>query len=496
MPENKSVLIQMICENIPDAMYILDTHGNTLWYNNAILDVFCCPSRSMYEMIYAQIPKLLRSEQLNHTDNDLLYQPTVNENVKTADWCQIIETTGKKRMYFIEQHPILDADGKVAYVVGRTRSQEQLDAEYSRIQSKLINYTTRSHNPMKLRTNSGPDAAELIYRSPKMEEIINQLDNIADTSATVLIQGETGTGKEVLAKYLHRKSSRCKKSMVSINCASIPDSLFESELFGYTKGSFTGAKSNGKAGLVECADKSSLFLDEIDSLPLEQQSKLLRLLETKQIQKIGSTDSIDVDFRLIVATNQDIHALVSERKFRADLFYRINVVSVTIPPLRERREDIRPLADHFLQKYCWKYNLNRSFSETVYKQLEEYSWPGNVRQLKNFIERIVCTSDICVREINTVNLAAEPAMKAAPVYQFSDRLSEFSNLHEADGSFSLDKYLASCEKEILTSALNTFGTAKRAASYLGIDPSTMSRKLTKYNITKTRRYFSAGEAGE
>ena len=219
-------------------------------------------------------------------------------------------------------------------------------------------------------------------------------------------------------------------------------------------------------------------------------------METKQIQKIGSTDSIDVDFRLIVATNQDIHALVSERKFRADLFYRINVVSVTIPPLRERREDIRPLADHFLQKYCWKYNLNRSFSETVYKQLEEYSWPGNVRQLKNFIERIVCTSDICVREINTVNLAAEPAMKAAPVYQFSDRLSEFSNLHEADGSFSLDKYLASCEKEILTSALNTFGTAKRAASYLGIDPSTMSRKLTKYNITKTRRYFSAGEAGE
>lgn len=119
-----------------------------------------------------------------------------------------------------------------------------------------------------------------------------------------------------------------------------------------------------------------------------------------------------------------------------------------------------------------------------------------MRQLKNFIERIVCTSDICVREINTVNLAAEPAMKAAPVYQFSDRLSEFSNLHEADGSFSLDKYLASCEKEILTSALNTFGTAKRAASYLGIDPSTMSRKLTKYNITKTRRYFSAGEAGE
>ena len=334
MPENKSVLIQMICENIPDAMYILDTHGNTLWYNNAILDVFCCPSRSMYEMIYAQIPKLLRSEQLNHTDNDLLYQKTVNENVKTADWCQIIDTNGKKRMYFIEQYPILDADGKVAYVVGRTRSQEQLDAEYSRIQSKLINYTTRSHNPMKLRTNSGPDAAELIYRSPKMEEIINQLDNIADTSATVLIQGETGTGKEVLAKYLHRKSSRCKKSMVSINCASIPDSLFESELFGYTKGSFTGAKSNGKAGLVECADKSSLFLDEIDSLPLEQQSKLLRLLETKQIQKIGSTDSIDVDFRLIVATNQDIHALVSERKFRADLFYRINVVSVTIPPLR------------------------------------------------------------------------------------------------------------------------------------------------------------------
>lgn len=328
MPENKSVLIQMICENIPDAMYILDTHGNTLWYNNAILDVFCCPSRSMYEMIYAQIPKLLSSEQLNHTDNDLLYQKTVNENVKTADWCQIIDTNGKKRMYFIEQYPILDADGKVAYVVGRTRSQEQLDAEYSRIQSKLINYTTRSHNPMKLRTNSGPDASELIYRSPKMDEIINQLDNIADTSATVLILGETGTGKEVLAKYLHRKSNRCKKSMVSINCASIPDSLFESELFGYTKGSFTGAKSNGKAGLVECADRSSLFLDEIDSLPLEQQGKLLRLIETKQIQKIGSTDSIDVDFRLIVATNQDLHALVSERKFRADLFYRINVVSV------------------------------------------------------------------------------------------------------------------------------------------------------------------------
>lgn len=493
MSEDKSVLIQMICENIPDAMYILDTHGNTLWYNNAILDVFCCPSRSMYEMIYAQIPKLLRSEQLNRTDNDLLYQKTVSQNVKTADWCQMIDTNGKTRMYYIEQYPILDADGKVAYVVGRTRSQEQLDAEYSKIQSKLINYNARSsHNPMKLRTSGGPDAAELIYRSPKMEEIIHQLDNIADTPATVLIQGETGTGKEVLAKYLHRKSNRCKKSMVSINCASIPDSLFESELFGYTKGSFTGAKSDGKPGLVECADKSSLFLDEIDSLPLEQQGKLLRLIETKQIQKIGSTDSIDVDFRLIVATNADIHSLVSERKFRADLYYRINVVSVTIPPLRERREDIRPLADYFLQKYCWKYNLNRSFSEAVYKQLEDYSWPGNVRQLKNLIERIVCTSDISVREIKTVNLSSEPAAKFR-AYPVSDRLAEFSNLHGDDGSFSLDKYLASCEKEILTSALNTFETAKQAASYLGIDPSTMSRKLQKYNITRMRRFVAADE---
>lgn len=485
MGDNKSILIQMICENIPDAMYILDTKGNTLWYNNAILDVFCCPSRSMYEMIYAQIPKLLSSAQLKRTDNDLLYQKTVTQNVKTSDWCQMIDINGKTRMYYIEQYPIIDADGKVAYVVGRTRSQEQLDAEYGQIQSKWLQYNTRSHNPMKLRTNGGPDASELIYRSPKMERIISQIDNLADTSATVLIQGETGTGKEVLAKYIHKKSNRCKKDMVSINCASIPDSLFESELFGYTKGSFTGAKTDGKPGLVECADKSSLFLDEIDSLPMEQQGKLLRLIETKQIQRIGSTNNIDVDFRLIVATNQNISKLVSERKFRADLFYRINVVTVTIPPLRERREDIRPLADYFLKQYCWKYNLNRSFSESAYKQLEEYSWPGNVRQLKNLIERIVCTSDISVNEINTVNLAAEPEMKI-PHGLITDEFSDYINLISAQDYFSLDQYLENCEKKILTLALNSFETAKSAAQYLGIDPSTMSRKMSKYNLTRTR----------
>jgi transcriptional regulator with PAS, ATPase and Fis domain len=219
------------------------------------------------------------------------------------------------------------------------------------------------------------------------------IDKISQVDSTVLITGESGTGKGLIAKYIHENSNRSKEKFIEINCSAIPETLFESELFGYESGAFTGAKKEGKPGILEKANKGTLFLDEIGDLPMHMQVKLLKVLENKQLTRVGSVTPINVDIRIIAATNKDLETQVKDNNFRVDLFYRLNVFPVIIPPLRERKEDIYTLLQHFLSFYNKKFNSNVNLSLKAQNKVVNYSWPGNVRELDHFIERLVLIND-------------------------------------------------------------------------------------------------------
>ena len=234
---------------------------------------------------------------------------------------------------------------------------------------------------------------EIIGRSSELEQTLRLISRVAPTNSTVLILGETGTGKELVARAIHDNSSRKAKSMVKVNCATLPANLIESELFGHERGSFTGAMDR-RIGRFELADKSTLFLDEIGEMPLELQVKLLRALQEKEIERIGGEGTIHVDVRIIAATNSDLEKKVDEGKFRADLYYRLNIFPVSLPPLRDRREDIPLLAVHFIQKLSKKLGAKiTTVSKHVLEQIMDYDWPGNIRELEHVIERSILMSD-------------------------------------------------------------------------------------------------------
>jgi two-component system response regulator HydG len=247
--------------------------------------------------------------------------------------------------------------------------------------------------PGRKRKPSARPFEGIIGNCPEMLQLYDHLTKVAPTEATVLVRGETGTGKELVAQSIHHHSKRCDRPLISVNCAAIPETLIESELFGYEKGAFTGANTN-RTGLIEAADRGSLFLDEIGELPIEAQARLLRVIQEGEIRRIGSVHSRSVDVRLICATHRDLQQLVKEGKFRADLFYRINVMRLVLPPLRQRGKDILELAEHLLADRCVRAGkTQKRFSPDAIQTISTYNWPGNVRELENAVERAVILAD-------------------------------------------------------------------------------------------------------
>jgi DNA-binding NtrC family response regulator len=300
----------------------------------------------------------------------------------------------------------------------------------------------------------------IIAKSPKMMKIFELIKTVAPTNTTVLITGESGTGKEIVARAIHRQSQRHSKPFIATSCAALPETLLESELFGYEKGSFTGAVERRK-GKFEAADKGTLFLDEIGEIDANTQVHLLRALEEKKVTRIGSNEEIDVDVRIITATNKKLKTLIEQEKFREDLYYRLNVVTIDLPPLRSRREDILPLVEHFLRKYAKQNNSPvKSFSPEAVEFMLNYDWPGNVRELENMIERGVV-------------LSKDKAIKLAEFPQ------ELTNSNPAD-----EKTLEALERKHIRKVLeDTGGNIARTAKLLGIHRMTLYNKLKKYGIS-------------
>lgn len=308
---------------------------------------------------------------------------------------------------------------------------------------------------------------QLIYESPQMQQAVYLAMTVAKQDTTVLIQGESGTGKEVIAKLIYKTSLRKNKPFIKINCGAIPENLLESELFGYEKGAFTGADKNGKTGLFELANEGTLFLDEIGDLALHLQVKILRAIQEREIMRIGGSKYIPIDVRIIAATNIDLKEAVKEGKFRSDLYYRLNVVPITIEPLRKRKSDICPLAKKFLENFNRKYRTNKTIPEEGWKFFMKYSWPGNVRELENLIERLVVISH---NDIIDVGLIAN---------QFFDQ-----DAGAADHSRTpLKEQVGAYEKKIIMSQMRYYSRTQDLADGLGIDKSTLTRKMRKYNIT-------------
>ncbi|MDY3012096.1 MAG: sigma 54-interacting transcriptional regulator [Clostridiales Family XIII bacterium] len=243
-------------------------------------------------------------------------------------------------------------------------------------------------------TSRGNDT-EFIFENKKMKEIKTLINYIKDSNSTVLITGESGTGKEEVAKLIFRESNRNTKPYIALNCAAIPENLLESELFGYEKGAFTNSDPKGKSGIFESVNGGTLFLDEIAELPMDLQAKLLRVLQESEVRRIGGMKNISVDVRIIAATNKNLEKMVQDHTFREDLYYRLNIIPIHIPPLRERKEDIPLLAYHFIQEFNQKYNKNKNITTEAYNELLRLPFNGNVRQLKTLIERIIllCADD-------------------------------------------------------------------------------------------------------
>lgn len=312
----------------------------------------------------------------------------------------------------------------------------------------------------------------LIARNEKMREILSRVDRIVASDSSVLLVGETGVGKEIFAEYIHRTSPRANGPFVKIGLSALPADLLESELFGHERGAYTSAM-NEKKGLFEIANNGSIFLDDIDDVPISIQSKLLRVLESRELMRIGGTTSIPIDVRLITASKVDLKLLIERGIFRADLFYRINVVPINIPPLRERTDDVPPLIEHFLKKYSNGKELKVSLP--ALKSFLDYSWPGNVRELKNVIQRISLFAN---DEISLDDLPQE-IKTGNPV----DYLLKACNKCYLEGSINLDQIVQCLEHNLLDAALSkSNGNQSQAAKTLGLSLSTFRDKVKKYNL--------------
>lgn len=425
-----------VIEAIHDNVAIVDRKGVMRWVS------------SCFERNYGVSRERIIGRTTYELEAERVFFPSVAALVlKTRRVVTLTETTRSGQYHIVTGVPIYGDDGDVSFVVSYSvdmRYSRRLHEEYQKINALL-----------------SPQAAvgEQVFGG-FMRPLAAMLEKIAKVDTTVLITGESGVGKNVVARLVHHLSARAEGPLVEINCAGIPAPLLESELFGYEAGAFTGASHKGKEGRIALADKGTLFLDEIGELPLRLQAKLLQVIQEKRIVKLGGVKQLSIDFRLVAATNQDLEALVAKKRFRSDLFFRLNVLPLWIPPLRERREEIVPLCLGILQEMNAKYGTAKTFSEGVRRQFAAYSWPGNIRELRNVIERLVIVSSESV--IGTGEL---------PEHMFRRQPPEGKSLPAA---------LEALERRMVLDAYKRCGTTTGVAKALGVSQPTAARKIAKY----------------
>ncbi|WP_354002248.1 sigma-54 interaction domain-containing protein, partial [Peribacillus simplex] len=447
--------LDAIIENSYDGIYITDQDGITLYTNSAIERITGIP-KEYY--IGKSVDQLIKRGILNAS--------VTHKVVKLRRTVSVVQDNFAGKETLITGSPVFNAKGEIEQVVTNIRDLSDLNElmhELTKVNELNNQYKQEIEKLRKITSKDG-----VVFVSDKMKMIYEIAERISDIDATVLILGETGVGKDVLARNIYNRSIRSKKGdFIKINCGAIPADLLESELFGYEGGAFTGANQKGKPGMFELAESGILFLDEVGELPLQLQVKLLRALQEREIQRIGGTKPKKIDVRIIAATNRNLSEMVKSGDFREDLFYRLNVIPITIPPLRERREDILALTDLFLTKANEQYKFSKEIDSRLKEYFYQHDWPGNVRELINIVERLVVLTDNQILSINDLPEEYQPENRNQP------NLNATQTLKEA---------VERAEKEILTKAAQTYHTTYEIAEALDSSQATIVRKLKKYRL--------------
>jgi PAS domain S-box-containing protein len=382
--------------------------------------------------------------------------------------------------------PVFNDKEEVMFVLANVRDISEL----TRLQQQLdesIEMTNRYQTELKqLRFENMKSTGKMIAYSPEMQDVLDLVFHVASSDSTVLLLGESGVGKDVIAKVLHEISTRSEKgTFMKVNCGAIPMNLLESEFFGYEQGAFTGAKKGGKPGIFELAHNGTLFLDEIGELPLDMQVKLLRVLQEQEIMRVGGTRTITIDVRIIAATNRDLEKMVQQGTFRQDLYYRLNVVPIKVPPLRDRKDDIIPLLGHFLKIFNEKYHYTKRFSNEVVERLLYYRFPGNVRELSNLVERLVLT---CREDVIDLHHLPKHVMENIRFDRYPMEAAATANNDDVlmvswDQLVQEENLFKQLEKEALIKALKKYGSVRKTGKAVGLSHTTVLKKMKKFGIT-------------
>lgn len=442
-----------------DGIYICDTAGTTLYVNPA----------------YEEITGLKRSDLVGHNLKKLQENHVFNESasLKALELTQpvsLIHHYSSGRTALTTATPILDDTGQVSGVVCNTRNIDEL-MDLNR-ELEHVNLIRQQYSQeLELLRRVHYSSQGLIHKSKEMELTLKKASTAAKFDSTILISGESGTGKELLAKFVYQNSPRSDKPFIRVNCSAIPKDLFESELFGYMPGSFTGAAKAGKMGMFELANTGTILLDEIGELTMPIQSKLLRVLQEREVYRVGGTQPVKLDVRVIASTNRDLPEEIKNGNFREDLYFRLNVVPIHVAPLRDRPDDIPELINYFMKKLNTKYNRLVLLSKEASNALCKYSWPGNVRELENILEYMFI-----------MNEREEISFEQLPDKLLNEHILMDENDTAELGKSRLEYLMGVYEKIILESALKKHKTLRPTAKALGINASTLSRKVAKYDI--------------
>ncbi|USK59257.1 sigma-54 interaction domain-containing protein [Peribacillus asahii] len=453
---------ERIADILYDGIYIADKHGKTVFVNKA----------------YERITGLKREQVVGKYVGDLIETGLFNYGVtpdviKTKKQINATSTIHNGVTVLITGTPLFNNKGEVELIVVTNRDMSDLlrienELKKSKEQMKIVEKTEEKNIQEIEHLRKKSVESKIIGESEEIKNIIQMINQVAKLDVNVLITGETGVGKEVVSNEIYMNSNRHNKPFIKVNCAAIPANLLEAELFGYEKGAFTGASTKGKLGLFELANHGTILLDEIADMPMDLQVKLLRVIQQREITRIGGTKPVRLDVRIIAATHGDLKELVSKGKFREDLYYRLYVFPIYIPPLRVRISDIEKLTGYFLTVYNNKYGKEITFEKDALLVWESYSWPGNIRELQNVLERLVIIS-------NPSEIITSSKVKKLLNIEMDDKES-------IDSGESYKRIIESFEKKVLQNAIDLYGTTRKVAEHLKIDQSTVVKKAKKLGI--------------